>query len=234
MISPVELTQNYERLNTPYDPNQPIESLFQKIQYARAFAVAGGQAHGDAMIGNVAYTIVFKTGLFPDDCRAWQVRPAAHKTWTNFKIHFAAAHHEFHLTNQTSQKSGFHSANMMIKHHPYQGTADAIAQLAVAIASYRDTVATLTATNDKLTLQLENSQAYVQKLKEDIVQLKLNIKPDWQGHRPSKGTDNDNYFWPHGYQVHNEHTIVSCKNQKEGHKKEATNTNPMGGVKWGK
>jgi hypothetical protein len=24
MITPTELTQNYERLNTPYDPNQPI------------------------------------------------------------------------------------------------------------------------------------------------------------------------------------------------------------------
>jgi hypothetical protein len=44
MIAPTELTQNYERLNTPYDPNQPIETLFQKIQDARAFAVAGGAA----------------------------------------------------------------------------------------------------------------------------------------------------------------------------------------------
>jgi hypothetical protein len=32
MIAPTELTQNYERLNTPYDPNQPIETLFQQIQ----------------------------------------------------------------------------------------------------------------------------------------------------------------------------------------------------------
>jgi hypothetical protein len=38
MIAPTELTQNYERLNTPYDPNQPIETLFQQIQDARAFA----------------------------------------------------------------------------------------------------------------------------------------------------------------------------------------------------
>jgi hypothetical protein len=32
MIALTELTQNYERLNMPYDPNQPIESLFQYIQ----------------------------------------------------------------------------------------------------------------------------------------------------------------------------------------------------------
>jgi hypothetical protein len=43
MIAPTELTQYYERLNTPYDPNQPIETIFQQIQDARAFAVAGGQ-----------------------------------------------------------------------------------------------------------------------------------------------------------------------------------------------
>jgi hypothetical protein len=68
MIAPTELTQNYERLNTMYDPNQLIESLFQKIQDARAFAIAGGQPYGDAMIVNVAYTIVFNTCLFPDAC----------------------------------------------------------------------------------------------------------------------------------------------------------------------
>jgi hypothetical protein len=32
MIAPTELMQNYERLNTPYDPNQPIDNLFQKFR----------------------------------------------------------------------------------------------------------------------------------------------------------------------------------------------------------
>jgi hypothetical protein len=79
MIAPTELTQNYELLNTPYDPNQPIETLFQQIQDARAFAVAGGQPYGAAMIVNVAYTLVFNTGLFPDACHAWQSRAIAGK-----------------------------------------------------------------------------------------------------------------------------------------------------------
>jgi hypothetical protein len=70
MIAPTELTQNYKRLNTPYDPNQPIEMLFQQIKYARAFAVTGGQPYGAAIILNVAYTLVFNTGLFPDSCLA--------------------------------------------------------------------------------------------------------------------------------------------------------------------
>jgi hypothetical protein len=61
MIAPTELTQNYERLNTPYDPSQPTETLFQQIPDARAFAVTGGQPYGNAMIVNVAYTPVFNT-----------------------------------------------------------------------------------------------------------------------------------------------------------------------------
>jgi hypothetical protein len=106
MIAPTEVTQNYERLNTPYDPNQRIETIFQQIQDARAFAVAGGQAYGNSMIINVAYTLVFNTVLFPDACRAWKSRAIAGKTWAQFKIW---------LTNQTAQQSGFHSANMMIE-----------------------------------------------------------------------------------------------------------------------
>jgi hypothetical protein len=54
MFTPTELTQNYERLNALYDPNQLIETLFQQIQDARAFAIAGGKPYGAAAIVNVA------------------------------------------------------------------------------------------------------------------------------------------------------------------------------------
>jgi hypothetical protein len=115
MIAPTELTQNYKRLDAPYNPNQPIETHFQQIQDAQAFGVAGGQPYGAAMIVNVAYTLVFNTGLFPDACRAWQSRVIARKTWAQFKLDFATAHREFRLTNQNAQHSSFHSANMMIE-----------------------------------------------------------------------------------------------------------------------
>jgi hypothetical protein len=115
LIAPTELTQNYERLNAPYNPNKPIETLFQQIQDARAFAVAGRQLYGAATIVNVAYTLVFNTGSFPDACRAWQSRAIAGKTLAQSKLDFATAHREFNLTNQNVQQSGFHSANKMIE-----------------------------------------------------------------------------------------------------------------------
>jgi hypothetical protein len=140
MIAPTELTQKYERLNAPYHPNQPTETLFQKIQDTRAFAVAGGQPYGAEIIVNVAYTLVFNTGLFPDACRAWQSRVIAGKTWAQSELDFATAHREFGLTNQTAQQSGFHSANMIIeqgREEKMQDTVDATSQLATATASDR-------------------------------------------------------------------------------------------------
>jgi hypothetical protein len=237
MITPTELTQTYERLVTPYDPNLPIESLFQQIQDARAFAVVGGQPYGAAMIVNVAYTLVFNTGLFPDACRAWQSRAIAEKTWAQFRIDFATAHREFRLTNQTAQQAGFHSANMMIEQgrdDSMQETVDSIAQLATATASDRGTVATLTTTNAKLANQLEAAHVLIAQLKNEIATLKNKIKPAWQGQRPAKTTNTNSYCWSHGYQVAKSHTSATCNMKKNGHQDAATNIDTMGGVQSGK
>jgi hypothetical protein len=176
--------------------------------------VAGGQSYGDVMIVNVAFTLIFNTGLFPDACCALQARSIADNTWLQFKIDFAAAHREFCLANQTAQQSGFHSANIMVEQgcgDNMQDTDNAIAQLSTATASDRRTVATLTATNAKLASQLGAAQAYSKMPKDYILALKANIKPAWQGQRPAKSTNNNNYCWSHGHHVHKDHTSATCK-----------------------
>jgi phage shock protein A len=101
---------------------------------------------------------------------------------------------------------------MMIEHgreDTMQDTVDAIAQLAIATASDRGTVATLTTTNAKLATQFEAAQAQIAQLKDEIAALKNNIKPAWQGQRPIKTTNNDSYCWYHGYQVAKSHTSAT-------------------------
>jgi hypothetical protein len=172
------------------------------------------------MIVNIAYTLVFNTGLYPDACRAWQSKAIAARTWAQFKIDFATAHREFRLTNQTVQQSGFHSANMMIEQgrdELMNKTAEAIAQLATAMASDRGTVATLTTTNDKLATQLEAAYALIAQLKSEIATLKIKIKPIWQGQRPTRTSNNDSYCWSHRYQVAKTHTSATCNVSKTGH-----------------
>jgi hypothetical protein len=183
MIAHPELTQNYERLNTP-------------IQDTRAFAVAGGQPYCNAMIVDVAYTLVFNTGLLPDACSAWQSRAIAGKKWAQFKIDFITAHHEFWLTNQTAHQSGFNSANMMIEQtrdESMQETSEAIAQLVMATASDRGTVAMLTTTNANLANQLEAAHDLIAQLTIEIATLKIKIKHVWKGQQPTRTTNNDSY-----------------------------------------
>jgi hypothetical protein len=164
MIAPTELMQNYDRLTAPYDTNLPI-----------VFAVTRGQPYGNTMVVNDVYTLV----LFPDARCAWQACTTAQKTWMQFKIDFSVACGEFCLTNQAALQSGFHSANTMIKNNHgelLQGTTDAKAQFSVTPASDRRTVATLAATNGKLTSQLEEAQAYTKKLNQEMQDLKIKIK----------------------------------------------------------
>jgi hypothetical protein len=113
-------------------------------------------------------------------------------------------------------------------------TAEAIAQLAMATASDRGTVATITTTNAKLANQLEAAHALIAQLKSEITTLKIKIKPVWQGHRPTRTTNNDSYCWSHGYQVAKSHTSATCNVRKTGHQENATRIDTMGGVKWGK
>jgi hypothetical protein len=87
MIAPTELTRNYERLNAPYDPSQPIESLFQQIQDDINFAVAGGQPYRDTMIVNVAYTHVVTLACFlmlivHGKCSLQRKRPGSKSSFT--------------------------------------------------------------------------------------------------------------------------------------------------------
>jgi predicted RNase H-like nuclease (RuvC/YqgF family) len=137
------------------------------------------------------------------------------------------------LNNQTAQQSGFHIIEQG-RDDSMQDTVNAIAQLATATASDRDTVETLTTTNTKLANQVEEAHALITQLKNEIAMLKNKIKPAWQGKRPVKTTNNDSYCWSHGYQVSKSHISATCNMKKSGHQDTATKINTMGGLQWGK
>jgi predicted RNase H-like nuclease (RuvC/YqgF family) len=115
-----------------------------------------------------------------------------------------------------------------------QETAESIAQMVTATASDRGTVATLTTTNAKLANQLEAAHALIAQLKSKIATLKIKIKPVWQGQRPTRTTNNDIYYWSHGYQVAKSHTSATCNVRRTGHQAAAMKIDTMGGIQWGK
>jgi hypothetical protein len=92
-------------------------------------------------------------------CRRWNEKPAAEKTWTHFKYHFAAAHRQHNqMQGETADHAGYHSANAPMTQNEDQmaeATIGALANLATATAADRGVVAALTQANSLLVKKLE-------------------------------------------------------------------------------
>jgi hypothetical protein len=86
-------------------------------------------------------------------------------------------------------------------------------------------VATLAEENARIFKQLEENSNELRELKALIKKERVeNI-----GQRSFNPSTN-NYCWTHGYKVGNTHTSLSCNLPKQGHRREATQANNMGGI----
>jgi hypothetical protein len=59
----------------------------------------------------IAKTVIFNTGMFFEEFKKWQAKPEDEKTWTAFQTYFRNAHRERLQQHQTTQGTGFHTAN---------------------------------------------------------------------------------------------------------------------------
>jgi hypothetical protein len=61
------------------DPQQPVESLFKKIQDCADYSEAGGVLIGHPQKVNVGYAKIFATGHFTSACRRWNEKALVKK-----------------------------------------------------------------------------------------------------------------------------------------------------------
>jgi hypothetical protein len=111
-ITPAELLANTERLQEPYNPSEPIESLFTHFEDAREYADAAYRPFTDKQILEYALLAILKTGQFKEAIREWRRLPE--QTWNIFKTHFAYAHKEYCKLEAFSGNSRY-TANNLIK-----------------------------------------------------------------------------------------------------------------------
>ena len=107
-ITPLELEDNDTKMRATWDPNSPFDCLIKEVEDGQDYADDGGQPHTAEQLLCIAYTLVFKTGLFFEDCKAWNARPAAALTWDNFKAHLQTAQHLLCDQMRTTKQAGFH------------------------------------------------------------------------------------------------------------------------------
>ena len=89
-----QLTKNVEALEEPWEPQESMEPLWLRAVYAQQVATAGNEPITDTTLLRVYRKVLADTGVFDLDLRDWDKKPAADKTWANFKLFFTAANKE--------------------------------------------------------------------------------------------------------------------------------------------
>jgi hypothetical protein len=161
-------------------------------------------------------------------CRRWNEKPAAEKTWTHFKSHFAAAHRQHkQMQGESAATTRYHSANAATtqnEDHMAEDTIGGLENMATATAADRGVVAALTQANSRLAKQLEENSSELRELKALLNQ----ERHDKRGPK-SFNPSSSNYCWTNGYKVGKTQTSLTCNSPKPGHKAEATRAENMGG-----
>jgi hypothetical protein len=246
-LTPQDLQASHTSMLTAWDPNMPFETVIDQIEDAVDTADAGGQPFTNPQIINAAYTIVFNTGMYFDDCKTWNRRPVGDQTWPIFKAHFLEAQREVRLQQQTTQQAGFH-ANYMQVHEFDAGASEALANLATATAADRQAFAAMVTTNATLTEQLSTALARLRILEAQVAQLNAfprappTLSPQPAPYHPLPTAAPavpaqprpKSYCWTHGYAVAKTHTSATCERPADGHKRNATPANNLGGSQVGK
>jgi hypothetical protein len=161
-------------------------------------------------------------------CRRWNEKPLADKTWAQLKALFSAAHRQHkQMQGESAATAGYHSANAAVGQAEDQiaeATIGALSNLATATAADLGVLSTLMEANARLVKQLEDNS-------NELPEIKALIKKEIfekRGQR-SFNTTPKNFCCTHCYKVANTHTSLSCNFPKQGHKREATRTDYMGG-----
>jgi hypothetical protein len=245
-ITPMDMDANDEKFKRAYDPAQPFEMLVQQIEDAQEYADAGGNAYSSTQIVTNAYSLIFRTGMFPEACREWRRKPVASQTWQAFKEDFTIAYNDFSTLRSTTQSAGFHHANNAMEAFATE-TAEAFANLATAAAADRNMLSSLQTTNQTLLQQMTVRDAEITQLRTMVQQLQAgqsNRSNSNRGTNPRATTGvtggnvatpgkkrypNLNYCWTHGFDIDPRHDSTNCRNTATGHQATATRANPMGG-----
>ena len=141
-------------MKSPYDVNLLIKNIFDQIEDGVAFADAGNLLYMPIQVVNTAFNVLFKTGIFADDCKPWKQRLGVGKTWAQFKIDFGISHQELVESTKRAQTEGFQGNNSEV----HQDTIDVIANPTKSNIVDRESMTSLTQIVSHLTEGLTKTQ----------------------------------------------------------------------------
>jgi len=220
-------------LQHQYIHNEPVANIFSKIHKYSSLAEAHGTPETDPQLISIGKIILSNARIFAEAIEQWNDKPAADKTWENFKQHFTAAQIKYKKARPTD------TAGM---HHYTNNTAnivqEVLQQLDTLPIYHTDTQNTTnTHTAAAVTQQPSDISALINAVNDLKNSMHTNIghnnhpqnnttTTQTQSRRPRNQFKNQKYCWTHGAC---NHTSKSCEQRAQGHKEDATFSNMLGG-----
>ena len=229
IITPEMLDTNKQQMSAQWQPPTPIETLFEQLRSGKAFAVEGGDSMSEQEQVRIGYNIIAATNLFHDACRDWRgLTQPAQQTFVEFQKHFKRWERDRRLTD-TSASAGYHGANQVVQHPepvfpapPVDATHAAIAALQVQMAA----LTTAIAPRQPMTMSYAQPVQTQSFPGVDMESLAGSVITQTTLH-PNAITNT--YCWTHGTSSNPQHNSTTCEHPADGHKRNATMANQMGG-----
>jgi hypothetical protein len=90
-ISASDLKNNIQSMYTPWNPADPIETIFHRLTDAIVYSTAGRDPISEAAAVRAGYDVLEHSGLFPRACETWRTASPDTHTLANLRTLFKVA-----------------------------------------------------------------------------------------------------------------------------------------------
>ena len=192
-----------------------------------------------------AFIQMISTGLFKDECKAWNRLPPVSRDWATFKLIFTAAARELQEMQAMTGTAGYPNsvtADLMTQ------TSEALTTLAQASAHNRIAVANVTTNNATILEQLAKALSALTTIQTRVTLIEGRIGNASGGgnsgtnnsnggatstnrnpRRTNRNQDNESYCHTHGRTRRDDQTSSTCNHPADGHVTTATLSDKKGG-----
>ena len=104
--TPAEKEANDNAFRAPWNPSDPIETLYDRLEECFVFSLVAKPAYNDEQVIDRAITAITTTRLFSQAVIEWNGFDDANKTWPELKSHFADAYTAWTESGRNERPNG--------------------------------------------------------------------------------------------------------------------------------
>ena len=153
-LTAIDVQECKNRINEPFNPDEPIAVYFQHLEDEQQISDDGGVPISQAQLLQTALFAFYVSGNFTDACKRWEELALNDTTWPRLKTHFSTEYKSWKTKQRiNAQQGGFHSSNAVTSAHATNSLTEALDHLANAAVLDKTTLTKLTNEINSLLLQ---------------------------------------------------------------------------------